>query len=448
MSVTIRRLNRRAVVLFAGAAAFLVATASPGVAVPGDLDPAFGGGDGRVTTDFGDVDRADGVAVQADGKIVVAGSAGGRGGPDFAVARYNADGSLDPTFDGDGKVTTDFASSHDQGFAVALQADGKIVVAGEAFLMDLDFALARYNTDGSLDPTFGGGDGKVSTDLGLSENDAALAVAIQADGKIVAAGYVRRELFHPNYPEDFAVARFNADGSPDLDFGVGGNVTTDLESDSDVAYGVAFQADGKIVAVGSIHVPSATTDFGLARYNTDGSLDTTFDGDGKLTTHFGVSDSAAAVALQGDGKIVAAGNVLIGSNFDFGLARYNTNGSLDTTFDGDGKVTTGFADSDSANEVAIQGDGKIVAAGSASMSGDSEFALARYNTNGSLDTTFGGDGRVTTDFGGLDTARGIAIRGDRRLVAVGCTSCSDASDFAVARYKICRTTSRRSSIPC
>jgi uncharacterized delta-60 repeat protein len=188
--------------------------ASPGVAVPGDLDPAFGGGDGKVTTDFGDVDRADGVAIQADGKIVVAGSAGGAGGPDFAVARYNTDGSLDPTFDGDGKVTTDFASNHDQGFAVALQADGKIVVAGEAFLMDLDFALARYNTDGSLDATFGGGDGKVSTDLGLSENDAALAVAIQADGKIVAAGYVRRELFHPSYPEDFAVARFNADGSP------------------------------------------------------------------------------------------------------------------------------------------------------------------------------------------------------------------------------------------
>ncbi|HEV2905948.1 MAG TPA: hypothetical protein VGZ50_01310, partial [Actinomycetota bacterium] len=204
--------------------------------------------------------------------------------------------------------------------------------------------------------------------------------------------YVRRELFHPNYPEDFAVARFNADGSPDLDFGVGGNVTTDLESDSDVASGVAIQADGKIVAVGTVHVPSATTDFGLARYTTNGSLDTTFDGDGKLTTDIGVSDSAAAVALQGDGKIVAAG--------------------------------------------------------SASMSGDGEFALARYNTNGSLDTTFGGDGRVTTDFGGLDTARGIAIRGDRRLVAVGCTSCSDASDFAVARYKICRTSSRRSSIPC
>ena len=445
MSVTITRLNSRAVFPFAGAVAFLVAIASPGVAVPGDLDPAFGGGDGRVATDFGDPDQAYGVVVQVDGKIVVAGSGGGAGGPNFAVARYNTDGSLDPTFDGDGKVTTDFASSHDQGFAVALQGDGKIVVAGEAFISsDGEVAVARYNTDGSLDATFGGGDGKVTTNLDPVENDAALAVAIQTDGKIVAGGYVRRNLFDPGYPADFAVARFNADGSPDVNFGVGGSVTTDIESDSDEAYGLAIQADGRIVAAGPVHVPSATVDFGLARYNADGSVDTTFDGDGKLTTDFGDSDTAVGVAIQADGKIVAAGYVFIENVFDFGLARYNTNGSLDTTFDGDGRVTTDFGDSDTARGLAIQADGKIVAAGA--TLGD--FALARYNTNGSLDIMFGGDGRVTTDFGSMDDARGIAIRGDRRLVAVGCTSCSDASDFAVARYKICRTSSRRSSIPC
>jgi uncharacterized delta-60 repeat protein len=165
-----------------------------------------------------------------------------------------------------------------------------------------------------------------------------------------------------------------------------------------------------------------------------------------VTTDFGSSDSAVGVAIHADGRIVAAGYVLIGSYFGFGLARYNANGSLDTTFDGDGKVTTDFGDNANVNDVAIQGDGKIVAAGDTS----SDFALVRYNTNGSLDTTFGGDGKVTTDFGGsYDFAEGIAIRGDRRLVAVGCTSCSGASsDFAVARYKICRTTSRRSSIPC
>jgi uncharacterized delta-60 repeat protein len=438
--------NRRAPITLGGALVLLFVTTSPGsAAAPGDLDPSFGG-DGKVTTDVGGLDQADGVAIQRDGKIVVAGSAGGAGGRDFAVARYNADGSLDPTFGGDGKVTTDFASNHDQGFAVVLQADGKIVVAGEAFVSsDGAFGLARYNSDGSLDATFGGGDGKVSSDLSPGENDAALAVAIQADGKIVTAGYVRRNLFDPTYPADFAVARFNSDGSPDTNFGVAGHVTTDIASDSDEAHGLVIQADGKIVAAGPVHVPSATVDFGLARYNTNGSLDTTFGGDGKVTTDFGSSDSATAVAFHADGRIVVAGYVLNGSHFDFGLARYNTNGSLDTTFDVDGKVATDFGDSDSARGVAIQGDGKIVAAGS--TVGD--FGLARYNPNGSLDTTFNVDGRVTTDFGGGDAIEGIAIRSDRRLVAVGCAFCSsDASDFAVARYKLCRTTSRRSSIPC
>jgi uncharacterized delta-60 repeat protein len=445
--VVLAPFKRQAQITLVGAIVLVAVTASlnSAASAPGELDPTFDG-DGKVTTDFGDGDTASGVVIKGDGKIVVAGAAGGTNpdfdpGFDFAVARYKTDGSLDPTFGGDGKVTTEFASNHDQAFAVALQGDGKIVVAGEAFISsDGEFALARYNTDGSLDATFGEGDGKVSTNLDPVENDAALAVAIQADGKIVAAGYVRRNLFDPSYPSDFAVVRFNADGSPDLDFGVGGIVTTDFESDSDQAYGVAIQADGRIVAAGPVHVPSATVDFGLARYNSNGSLDTTFDGDGKVTTDFGSSDSATAVAIHANGKIVAAGYVLIGSLFDFGLARYNTDGSLDTTLDVDGKVATDFGDSDIARAVAVQADGKVVAAGY--TLGD--FGLARYNTNGSLDTTFGGDGKVTTDFGDGDSAWGIAIRGDRRLVAVGST----VGDFAVARYKICRTTSRRTSIPC
>ena len=262
---------RRLLLGLVGAFSVVLFTATPGSAPPGDLDPTFDG-DGKVTTDFGDGDRAEGVVIQGDGKIVVAGSAGGTNrdfdpGFDFALARYRTDGSLDPTFGGDGKVTTDFSSSDDRAFAVALQPDGKIVAAGQAFVSERDFALARYNTDGSLDATFGGGDGKVSVDLAVDEtDDAALAVAIQADDKIVAAGYVRKNLFHPGYPSDFAVARFNADGSPDVNFGVGGSVTTDIESDSDEAHGLAIQADGRIVAAGPVHVPSATVDFGLARF--------------------------------------------------------------------------------------------------------------------------------------------------------------------------------------
>jgi uncharacterized delta-60 repeat protein len=151
------------------------------------------------------------------------------------------------------------------------------------------------------------------------------------------------------------------------------------------------------------------------------------------------------VAIQGDGKIVAAG--FAGSDFDFALARYNTDGSLDTTFGGDGKVTTDFAGSgsrDEAHAVAIQGDGKIVAAGLAVVSGIFDFALARYNTDGSLDTIFSGDGKVTTDFAGdFDVANGVVIQANGRIVAAGFAG----DDFGLARYTCVRRTSRPSSIP-
>jgi uncharacterized delta-60 repeat protein len=347
-------------------------------------------------------------------------------------------GDLDPTFDGDGKVTTDFAGIFAVAGAVAIQGDGKIVAAGTTADVSgiSDFALARYNTDGSLDTAFDG-DGKVTTDFaGLS--DEANAISIQGDGKIVAAGVARIGL---NGPQDFALARYNTDGSLDTTFGGDGKVTTDFAGANDQAHAVAIQGDGKIVAAGL-----AGSDFALARYNTDGSLDTTFGGDGKVTTDFaGPTDQAHAVAIQGDGKIVAAG--FAGSDFDFALARYNTDGSLDTTFGGDGKVTTDFAGSgsrDEAHAVAIQGDGKIVAAGLAVVSGIFDFALARYRADGSLDTIFSGDGKVTTDFAGdFDVANGVVIQANGRIVAAGFAG----DDFALARYTCVRRTSRPSSIP-
>src|SRR5687767_6352812 len=187
------RLCHRATVCLAGVVALVIATATPGSATPGDLDQTFDL-DGRVTTDFGSRDSAGGVVIQPDGKIVAAGFGAGPGEFDFAVARYNTNGSLDPSFGGgDGMVTTDFATSDDRGWALGIQPDGKIVVAGQTFVArsvggsDLDFALVRYNGDGSLDTSFGG-DGKVNTDLGANETDAALGVALQSDGRIVAAG--------------------------------------------------------------------------------------------------------------------------------------------------------------------------------------------------------------------------------------------------------------------
>jgi uncharacterized delta-60 repeat protein len=442
------RFPRRPGLTLVGAVALVIAIANPAAAPPGDLDPTFDG-DGKVTTDFAGIfEIAGAVAIQGDGKIVAAGTAADVSGiSDFALARYNTDGSLDPTFDGDGKVTTDFAGASDEANAISIQGDGKIVAAGVARIGlngPQDFALARYNTDGSLDTAFDG-DGKVTTDF-AGANDQAHAVAIQGDGKIVAAGVAGDVISGTN---DFGLARYNANGSLDTTFGGDlplpvpgdGKVTTDFAGPTDQAFGVAIQGDGKIVAAGL-----SGSDFALARYNSDGSLDTAFDGDGKVTTDFaGPTDQAHAVAIQGDGKIVAAG--FAGSDFDFALARYNTDGSLDTTFGGDGKVTTDFAGSgsrDEAHAVAIQGDGKIVAAGLAVVSGIFDFALARYRADGSLDTIFSGDGKVTTDFAGdFDVANGVVIQANGRIVAAGFAG----DDFALARYTCVRRTSRPSSIP-
>jgi uncharacterized delta-60 repeat protein len=386
----------------------------------GDLDSTFDF-DGRVTTDFADgADSGHGVAIQADGKTVVAGSSDrGDHDCDFAVARCNTDGSLDTSFDGDGKLTTDFGPSS-FGYSVAIQPDGKIIVAGDTW--DYDFAVARYNTNGSLDASFSG-DGKLTTDFGsaYATYDEAYSVAIQADGKIVVAG----SSHNADYDYDFAVARYNTDGSLDTTFDGDGKLTTDFVSPFDVAKSIAIQADGKIVVAGG-----SNGDFAVARYNTVGSLDTSFSGDGKLTNDFGSgSCHAYSVAIQANGKIVVAGV----SGSDFAVSRYNTDGSLDTSFDADGKLTTDFdASYDGAYSVAIQADGKIVVAGDSGYGSNYDFAVARYRTDGSLDPSFSGDGTVTTDIGpDGDYGNGVAIQADGKIVVAG----SNNYDFAVARYE-------------
>jgi uncharacterized delta-60 repeat protein len=439
--------DRRRRFVLLGSVAFVVVTADLVGAAPGDLDPTFNG-DGKVTTHFNISDEAHGVAIQPDGKIVAAGfawcppCAGGPTEPhDFALARYNRDGSLDPTFDGDGRVTTDFANSIDEALAVAIQGDGKIVAAGFASISGVDFALARYNPDGSLDLTFDG-DGKVTTDYGFGSSQIH-GLAIQVDGKIVAAGY------GASTAQDFFLARYLSNGFLDPTFDGDGKVTfLGFGPNHHQAHAVAIQSDGKIVASGCTSCSSSSGNFALARLNTNGSLDFTFDGDGKAITDFlGDEDQANAVAIQADGKIVAAGFSSFSFDDTFALARYNTDGSLDPTFDGDGRVTTQFGSGDEAWGVAIQRDGKIVAAGLACRFcfAGGDFGLARYNLDGSLDTTFSGDGKVTTDFGfANDQAFSVALQGDGKIVLAGVAD----GDFALARYKVCRVTSRRTSIPC
>lgn len=393
----------------------------------GSLDVTFGTA-GIVTTSFGAsaLSVSKSMAIQTDGKIVVAGNSDINnigGNLDFAIARYNTDGGLDITFDADGKLTTAFGSSDDAANSVVIQTDGKIIVAGYSRIGSHNvFAIARYNTDGSLDNTFDG-DGKVTTAFAGSIGNIINSIVLQTDGKIVVAGSN-----HNGSTLDFALARYNTDGSLDNTFDGDGKLTTAIGSSDDIAYSIALQTDGKIVVAGNSDI-GGNIDFALARYNTNGSLDNTFDGDGKLTTSIGFAQNAAGLAIQTDGNILIAGSD--GSNFV--AARYNTTGSLDNTFDGDGIVITpvGTSNSAEANSIDIQTNGKIIVAGFAFVGAGRDFALVRYNTNGSLDNTFDGDGKVTTNINGNDFGYSVKLSGMRIYVG----GVSNTNVFALVAYQ-------------
>lgn len=393
-------------------------------AAPGDLDPSFGTG-GRVTTDLGGrSDFAVAVALQSDGKIVAAGNSSAVGvfSVDFALSRYNPDGSLDSTFGSGGTVLSDFGSTLDAASDVLVQPGGKIVAVG---LSAGDFAVVRYNADGSLDPTFGTG-GLVKTDFGSF--DQANAVARQLDGKLVVAG---------GTSGGSALARYNTDGSLDTSFGVGGKVVAPFPS---FVNDLAITADAKILAAGSSgFFPFGSSDFALARYQSDGTPDTSFGSGGTVVTDFGGSENAFAIALSSDGRIVAAGGTKTSpSAGDFALARYNSDGSADLTFGSGGKTSTDFSSGsdDTALGVVVHPDGGVTATGGTGTAAGASFALARYTSTGILDLSFGTSGRVTTTFGhSTNTAFDIVAQPDGKVVAAGATSDSGSGgDFALARY--------------
>jgi len=391
---------------------------------PGDLDTSFGM-NGKVITDFfGYDDEAHAIAIDSQGRTVVAGPACVYNGfycnYYFAVARYNIDGGLDTTFGTNGKVTTGRDRDSDKVHAIAIDSQGRIIVAG-------DSSLARYNTDGSLDPTFG------TNGLVTIESDAAFALAIDSQARIIAAGCSWSSA-NGNY--DFDLARYNNNGSLDNTFGTNGTVTTDFGGTNDYAQAIAIDNNGRIVVAGH----GSYSFFALARYNDDGTLDSTFGTNGKATTDFPEHDNAAcALAIDSQGRTVAAGYTDVSiEGYEFALARYNAIGSLDTTFGTDGTVTTDFSENnDVAYGIAIDSSGKIVVAGYSWIDGNNfDFALARYYTDGGLDTTFGTNGKVTTDFGGdNDVAYGLAIDKGGKIVVAGYAKVNgNKYDFALARY--------------
>jgi len=338
-------------------------------------------------------------------------------------------GDLDPSFGAGGQVTTPILSGYDGASAVVVQPDGKLVAAGHAYNTNNDtFALVRYNADGSLDGNFGTG-GKVTTPFGIGS--AASAAVLQADGRLVAAG----QMFTGSRNQ-FALVRYLATGGLDSTFGTGGKVGTPIGSIDDEASALVVQPDGKLVAAGYSDRGGNTT-FALARYNAAGSLDTSFGTGGKVTTAIGsTDDEVLALVLQPDGKLVAAGFTASAGNTAFALVRYNADGSLDTSFGTGGKVTTSIGSvDDKAIALVLQPDGKLVAAGYSKGGSNIAFALARYNADGSLDASFGTAGKVTTAVESIDDAAfALLLQPDGKLVAAGYANDGSNEDFAVVRY--------------
>jgi uncharacterized delta-60 repeat protein len=368
----------------------------------GRLDRSFGAG-GKVLGNFGTPNDswAHSIAVQPDGKVVVAGAMRPRNGPTrFALARYTTRGRLDPSFGRKGEVLTRLGSGRNvsQAQAVALQSDGKLVAVGLWSKSPIGgptrFALARYTAQGRLDPSFGGG-GKVLTDFGVHSDSQATAIAVQPDGKIVVAGDDLTDTRGDRGVFALALVRYKTDGKLDPSFGSGGRVVTKIGGSSG-ASALVVQPDGKLVVAGS-----GGGDPALIRYAADGKLDPSF---GKLGELLGVAGfPLAALALQRDGKFVTAGTGTLArspreDSRVFALARCTKDGSLDSSFGRGGKLLTDFHTGAGAQAVAGQSDGKIAAAGTV---GSKDFAVARYTSSGRLDTQFGVGGRVRTDFGSL-----------------------------------------------
>jgi uncharacterized delta-60 repeat protein len=387
-------------------------------ALPGCLDITFGT-NGLVVTDPSVLsiggNHAYGVLIQTDGKILVTGATNGglNASGDFVVLRYQTGGSLDTTF-GDpdplnpplrlGYVRTLFTSGVDQGFASILQPDGKIVVAGTANGV---WAVARYNIDGTLDPTFASG-GKETLPPGNGVN----SMAIQSDGKLVLVG-----------GGNFTIMRLNQDGSPDASFGTGGTVIANPSSvkrGSSGAISVAIQripavsGEERIVVGGWADAnlttgSSAVHVFTLMRFRPNGVIDTTFGSSGRAATNFfGFGDEIRVIAIDQANRIVGAGVTNTASSScgsyvsDFAVARFTQDGAADISFSGDGKVSTDASSGgNQANGLLLQPDGKVLITGTANIGTSLAFALVRYNGDGTPDSSFGilGTGVVTTDFG-------------------------------------------------
>ncbi len=407
---------------------------TPSYSQSGIPDSTFGE-NGIVITDInsGSSDFLRAIAIQPDQKILAFGSSGSGTGADLLVVRYLTDGTPDPEFGTNGIVHVDFNSTGDNGHALTIQPDGKIVLAGETSVKgQSDFALARINIDGSLDETFGDG-GKVVTNMG-STFEFPNAVTLQEDHKIIAAGRVSAGNF-----SDFGMVRYNPDGKVDSMFGVNGIVITSIR-DEDEAKGIVIQPGGKIILGGFASV-NAKGDFAMVRYLDDGTIDKTFGSGGKVLTDLegtGRSDFPNSMIQDPNGNIVLAGNANFDNLFletDFGIARYTSEGDLDQSFGIHGIYILSLGTNDQIQSIVRQPDGKYLVAGKSDVVFTNKWILARLKSEGGLDTLFGNHGIVLTDLDGTtEVPSGILIQNDSKIVVGGLNGDFAHADFIVARY--------------
>ncbi|HKG34818.1 MAG TPA: hypothetical protein VKA89_00090 [Solirubrobacterales bacterium] len=401
----------------------LAATLSCAVALaaPGDLDRSFDE-DGKALVNFGAQDFANDLELTRQGKIVLAGGTYQPGSDFAAVARLNPNGTLDSTFDGDGRSTTNFGLQDATAAGLAVLPDGRIALAGtrsRGLDPPRDVAFTRLTGGGTIDPAF------AATSLDFGGDDYPTALTRQPNGSLVVAG-----VSASSGDTSLAVGRVNANGGPDLSFSDDGKLTVPLGPSSDAARAVAIQPDGKIV-VGGDGGPVGSMI--LVRLNPNGTPDASFGNNGLAFADFGGQETLGGIALQANGRIVLAGTTFAGGNSDFAVARIDATGALDTTFSQDGKLSRDFGSFDGAFSVVVQSNGKIVVGGYGGSGGDN--FLMRLDRNGAVDPSFGSDGVLRIDFGGAYDfgPRAMAIAPDGDIIGGGDTS--NNLDFSVFRVE-------------
>ena len=406
---------------------------------PGSPDLTFGNS-GIVITNMDTFSITGNAMELSNSKIIVGGysSHGSSTDEDFVIIKYNSDGTLDNTFGTGGKVRTPISSYSDRALAMAVQTDGKIILAGNTTSYSpttISFTIVRYNINGTLDNTFGTS-GVVITSMGAGSMSNAYSVAIQNNGKIIVAGCSR---INSTAYNDFTLCRYNVNGILDNTFGTNGIVKTTISSSSyfDRINGIAIQSDGKIICAGTTDNGS-NKDFAIVRYDSTGILDNTFGTSGKVITPIGsIAAYANSIIIQTNGKILVAGINTNGTNSYFAMVRYSIYGTLDNTFGTSGIVTTSLnSQIDEAYSISLQNNRKILVAGSSTSGSNYNFGVVRYDTTGTLDNTFGVGGIVTTPIGsyGYSIAKSVKVQPDGNIILAGYSYDGTHQDFAVVRY--------------